>query len=153
MTQHETITGRDLHSLVGTTAAAATVPMGDSEAAAQAATGDVTVLMTDHGSAISVTADPPVALRDALRKRSRRPGIAAGAGPLAAAWRPISAPAARSARPPGRYSGLWEESRVDKEANSPVLLELPSQLEGFGLVTEVRRRRDSGQVYRVRSAY
>ncbi|MEV0262323.1 hypothetical protein AB0I49_13380 [Streptomyces sp. NPDC050617] len=85
MTQHETITGRDLRSLVGTAAAVATVPMDGCEVAAQATTGDVTVRMAAHGSAMSVTTYPQAALLDASRKRSRLPGSAAGAGPLAAA--------------------------------------------------------------------
>ncbi|AHH98846.1 hypothetical protein [Kutzneria albida] len=40
---------------------------------------------------------------------------------------------------------------MDDDASSPALPELASQRDGFGLDPDVRRRRDSGEVYRVRS--
>lgn len=69
MTQHEGITRRGLLGMVGTAAAAATVPLGGGSAAAQPDTGEVTVRMTVNGTATSLTADPRVTLLDAVRER------------------------------------------------------------------------------------
>ncbi len=69
MTQYEGITRRGLLGLVGTTAAAAAVPLSGGSAAAQAASGDVTVRMTVNGADTSLTEDPRVTLLDALRDR------------------------------------------------------------------------------------
>ncbi|MBB4679409.1 (2Fe-2S)-binding protein [Crossiella cryophila] len=80
MTQYEGITRRGLlGGLVGTAAAAATVPLGSAEAATPAgAAGDVTVRLTVNGAATSLTVDPRVTLLDALRERLRLTGTKKG---------------------------------------------------------------------------
>ncbi|WP_414720016.1 (2Fe-2S)-binding protein [Umezawaea sp.] len=78
MTQHEGITRRGLLGLVGTTAAAAAVPLGGGSAAARTATTDVAVRVTVNGTATSLTADPRETLLDAVRERLALTGTKKG---------------------------------------------------------------------------